>query len=788
MIAAASGLSDRNFTVSASDITGASGIGGGNYYAGPELGELTPTIYAGVTALGTGTGASEANCTTLTAALASATAGAIIGVLPGVYTKAHGAGRFNPAWTTTNSGTSGNPIIVVAKYSAIDLGGATYNGLWTQTMVDNVFANANRSEFRHDGTRSTGATGSPAFGVSSKNYVYFIGFCADENNAAPTPDSGPAVIIGATGSRIYRSVLQGRSVVSGWASDNHPGIRLESATDPYAWDNVVTGFRYYDTLQNGGHNHCGIQRYECTGTNVQHNFCFFNNTNIYLKDQDIAANETVKFNYCYNPEASGSQIEILNTNESGGTDTICSQNLCLNTINDAPGLIGQDQGRNIKWRNNTVIGDFTGGGSAAIVAHYQDIGGEINDNIFYCRGGSTFIDQQFRSVAIVPSNYNRFYSAAGFSSRYNSSTHASLSAWRTATSQDNNSATGDPSFVNYAGKDFKLATGSPCLTGSSSGGPQGCYITGLEIMGPRYASNWADVFVAHDDAGPEFDTDGQIVGVRGTTLAHYGERITAGNGASNVLIPGGSWDGVENAVQLFPPDTVMGGSGNAEYAGIFHGTDLDNGGTKAVNQANFGVCLFFGPRAYDLNGSKFTGFQMVPTVGGSPNNRSAIFSGYYATDDVYVMGITAATVQAYDNPPTGYSADTATAANRLCHIKTTAAQNHAASPPVLGQEWFYLEQMVAPEQNGTNANGRAEVRIWTRDGVVSGRSLVIPLNWDGGWSFANNRYVSFFEYLNGYFNIAMTPHADNWIKASHGRFAVNKTLNSFMGPPPGFLL
>ena len=464
------------------------GGGGGDYYAGPELGALTPTIYAATTDLGTGSGNSEANAMDLPTALSTATAGAIIGVLPGVYTKAHGAGRFNPAWTTTNSGTSGNPIIVVAKYSAVDLGGASDNGLWNQTMVDNVFTNSNRSEFRHDGTRSTTATASPAFGTNSKNHVYFIGFCADEDDAAPTPDTGTAVIIGGTGSRIYRCVLQGRSVVSGWASDNHPGIRLEGATDPYAWDNVVTGYRYYDTLQNGGHNHCGIQRYECTGTNVQHNFCFFNNTNIYLKDQDSAANETVKFNYCYNPEESGANIEILNTNEAGGTDTICSQNLCLNTINAAVGLLAQSEGENIKWRNNTVIGTFSGGGSAGFVGNYADVGNEVSDNIFYCISGNSFLDQEFRTGTVITSDYNRFYSASGFLNRHNGSDYTSLAAWRTGVSQDNNSSTGDPSFANYGANDFKLAGGSPCLTGSSTGGPQGCYITGSEVMGPRYAA------------------------------------------------------------------------------------------------------------------------------------------------------------------------------------------------------------------------------------------------------------------------------------------------------------
>lgn len=462
--------------------------GGSSYYAGPVLGFITPTVYAAPTAQGTGSGSSEANAAPLVNVLASVTASDRVGCIAGVYSKASGGSRFTPAWTTTNNGTAANPIIVVAKYSAIDLGGAVANGQWTQTMVNNVFANANRCELRHTGTFGSSGTGSPALGSSGKNYVYFIGFAVDETNANATADTGTSVIVGGTNCMIARCVFQGRPVDTAWSGDNHPGVRVESTTSPMVYDNVVTGFRYFNTNQNGGHNHCGIQRYECVGTDIQHNFCFTNNTNIYLKDQDIAAGETVHQNYCMNPEDSGSNIEILNTNEgSSSSITVASQNLCVNTINNAVGLMGQSEGRNLKWRNNTVIGIFNGGGSAGFVGHYQDTGGEVNDNIFYCSSGTMMLDQQFRTTTVIPSNYNRFFSSGTETFRYNGTTRTGLAAWRSATGQDLNSSVGDPLFVSIAGSDFKLSGSSPCLTGSSSGGAQGCYITGSETIGPRYA-------------------------------------------------------------------------------------------------------------------------------------------------------------------------------------------------------------------------------------------------------------------------------------------------------------
>lgn len=470
-----------NATTLASDAAG--------YYGGPELGFLTPTIYAGPTSQGNGSGSSEANCTTLTAALSSASAGARIGVLPGVYSKAPGNSRFTPAWTTSASGTQANPIIIVAKYSAVDLGGIAPNGQWAQAAVNAVFAHPNRSELRHTGSYGSQSNGSPTLGAWDRNFVYFIGFCVDELNANSRADTGPAVLIGVNGSRIARCVLQGRPVDSGWAGDNHPGIRMEGATNPAAHDNVITGFRYYggpSGTQNGSHNHCGIQRYDCVGTDVRNNFSFNNHTNIYLKDQDSARGETVFQNYCMNPEPSGANIEVLNTNEGSVSDiTVVSQNLC---VGGNVGLMGQADGRNIKWRNNTVVGAFTGGGSAGIVAHYQTTGGEISDNLFVATSGSTMIDEQFRTSAVIPSNRNHFHSTGGsFTARYNGQTYSSLAAWRAATSQDLQSTQGDPLFV--GGGSYKLSPGSPALTGSSNGnGPRGCYITGNEVIGPRYVS------------------------------------------------------------------------------------------------------------------------------------------------------------------------------------------------------------------------------------------------------------------------------------------------------------
>jgi hypothetical protein len=461
---------------------GGGGGGGGPYYGGPVLGNLTPTIYAAPTAQGSGNGSSEANATTLASALSSATAGAIIGVLPGVYSRAGGAERYSPAWRATNSGTSSNPIIVVAKYSAIDLAGKAAGQAWTSSDFTAVFAHSNRSELRHTGSSSNGGgTGGPAFGSIDVNYVHWIGFCADEQNAAPHRDTGLAILWSTTGSKVMRCVLYARD--PGYTSDtgdNHPNVRLEFATNCTVSDNALSG-----SFAGNGLNHCCVQRYRATGTIVEHNFTAGLYNGIFLKDEpNTSWNEIVRFNYCANPTYG---IYIRNCNEGRADLDRVYQNLLVGCSEP---IVLQIDGYNVQVDNNTVVAPMTNfGGSQGVIAYFQGTGCRFQNNIFVGTLGSAFIDQQFRSAAVTPSNYNRFWrTGTAFGARYNGSTYSAIANWRTATGQDVNSTIGDPLFVNQAGGNYRLQAGSPCLTLSSTSGPVGCYITGNETIGPRYAA------------------------------------------------------------------------------------------------------------------------------------------------------------------------------------------------------------------------------------------------------------------------------------------------------------
>lgn len=298
------------------------------------------------------------------------------------------------------------------------------------------------------------------------------------------------------------------------------------------------------------------------------------------------------------------------------------------------------------------------------------------------------------------------------------------------------------------------------------------------------SGDWADVFVTHSDVGPELAADGVIVGLRGTTTSDYGSRVTAGNGGAITRIANDSFDGLEDSLKLDPPDTIMGGSGNAEYVGICNGTDLWDAGANTIRQMNFGFCYYVGSRFIDLAAQpKMTGFLMAPSLGAATDSRAAIFEGRFST--YRIMGATANTVQSYHEPEDGYSPFDGDANNELARWTTSA--NHSATPPRIGQEWVYIEQEVDCRQDRGNANGRNRIYIWTRDGVVAGRYLDIPLSWDAGWSFANNDFIATFEYLGGYWNDAGTANADSFCKYSHVKYSANRAVGDYMGPPPGFL-
>lgn len=467
----------------------------GLYYGGPDLGNLTPTIYAAPTSQGTGSGNSEANATTLVAALAAASSNDIVGALPGVYSKASTSSKFYPAWRLTNSGTTGNPIIVVAKYSAIDLAGKTAGARWTTSDLDAVFAHANRSELRHTGGAG-GGTGGPIFGSSFDPvdaHQYWIGFCADESQGPPIQDSGPATLWASNSCKILRAVLRGRDVSSTWGGDNHCGVRVEDwAGTAEVSDCVIHGFKTANG-SDAGHNHAGILRYSHgnqSGLTVTHNFIFGCSDGIFSKDEAWPDGNAQSEIYRYNIlDGNTVGMELATQNMNGAsTDSYAEFNLIVGGSSQT-GISGQQgNGFRILIRYNTVYVGANGAGTAAgtDMNFFGATGCELTGNIIVGVNGNLLYEANARSSAHVPANYNCYYAlGGGFTARYNGSSF-NWSTWPSGSTRDGNSINVDPLFTSAAGFDWSLQAGSPCLTAASDGGRIG-HTRGGVTPGPRYA-------------------------------------------------------------------------------------------------------------------------------------------------------------------------------------------------------------------------------------------------------------------------------------------------------------
>lgn len=258
-----------------------------------------------------------------------------------------------------------------------------------------------------------------------------------------------------------------------------------------------------------------------------------------------------------------------------------------------------------------------------------------------------------------------------------------------------------------------------------------------------------------------------------------------GTGASATRVVGGAWDGTD-CIRLVPP-TV-----NDQYSCIMRFLDLSNGGAKTAYQANLGFCLKYGSRYWDLgHQDKLTGVIASQTVGGTENpsaSRAAIFDAYRnigGSDFRRVYSITATTVPSYAEPDNDDI--TGADANKLLILGNTS--NHANDPPLVSTEDLYFEQEVDYSQSRGNANGRNRVDVWARDGYLG--FLDIPLSWretisGSPWDFSY-QYARFVEYIGGYWNVAGTANANNYLDVSHPIVSLNRAKDDRIGPPPEFL-
>lgn len=484
------GFRRRGFSSTNTPTTGAVSIYGRNALAvdgststGQVYAGYTPTIYAAPADAGTGDGSSEANAMDLPTALSTAAEGAIIGVLPGTYTGTAGGGRFNVAWTTTYSGTIGNPIKIVAKYQAVSLSTPGSNG--------------NRSELAHTGSSAyNDANSSPVFGPSSRNYVEWYGFYVDERTSYSHADTGPVVLYNTTGGKVINCYIQGGTAT--W-TDNHCGIRSEEVDNAEISNNYIRDIQTSGTPN--GVNVVGIQTYDSRDLLITHNTIADCRSGIFVKgiQNGVTSNDQHNITMTYNRITGISHTGIAAGMIDSGTN-IVAYNLIdgaavfglrlrvdATVSRDGTPIVSDD------WtvHHNTIDVSDSTNLVGVIENGTTDLWGTVvRDNLIVVTNGANarpLYNSGTRTANYPTLSYNRYWSSTGtpawnkLSVNYNT-----IGDWQTSGAIESNSSYGDPSFVSR-GTDWKLSGSSDALTASSTGGPVGCYLTGSEEIGVEAA-------------------------------------------------------------------------------------------------------------------------------------------------------------------------------------------------------------------------------------------------------------------------------------------------------------
>jgi hypothetical protein len=411
---------------------------------------------------------------TFRVALAYAVAGDVVELAPGTYEDtiaSGGGGTANPIFVPANDGASGDPIIFTAKYPA------AYN-------------TSNRTQLGRSDDPAAGVESCPIIG--SRDYVIWDGFYFNYADGA-MPHTLGIVYFGyeVVGMSVRRLRFDRTDLGTNDDGNNWTCLYFHNATDPY-----VQECKFYNGYDVGG----GSNNESCITTYGAQNFVFEHNdfedvtTCFYIKGTDSGDPNygVIRYNkltgYCHGMQ--------LSTTLSTGTNAVeVTQNLLIGAAGGAGGDVGigffnasAPECRYFNVHHNTIIGG--GDEGRGVVSTYSSValnGCEFRDNIVACFVSSTqvLVNAEQALTNFTTWDYNRYYENGNTPQYFVGSTQTGIVDWRSASSRDANSTEGDPSFVNQASGDYKLAGGSPCLTGSSTSGPQGCYISGSEEIGLR---------------------------------------------------------------------------------------------------------------------------------------------------------------------------------------------------------------------------------------------------------------------------------------------------------------
>lgn len=376
-----------------------------------------------------------------------------------------------PAFTPTNSGSgdaNANRLIYVTKYAAVALA--------------NVGTNANRTEFRHDGSEPTISgggtglgTGCPIIGSNNKDYITFDGFYIDQSHAWMKEDSGNLRAEACTGVKFLNFVIAGTAHtvasncvayrphnavdtvlsnfrISGFSNDGTGSSTPQPAlfSDQYGDQNFTIEYFEIADCDNGifpkgtvG----GVFNYGTIRYGIAHGITFG------IRANDFDADDLTEIHHLLIYDYAGAGIAL-------SSETSDPRNVLIHHVTVANGVNNVDQHGGLYLKEAATMSNVT-----------------VRDNIFDIPATGHGIDAGELSGPVPTMNYNRYYrSGSTVTWAYDDVESDTIGEWRTATGQEANSNVfaSDP-FTNRASDDYTIAGGHAALTADSNGGEIGCY-------------------------------------------------------------------------------------------------------------------------------------------------------------------------------------------------------------------------------------------------------------------------------------------------------------------------
>ncbi len=190
-------------------------------------------------------------------------------------------------------------------------------------------------------------------------------------------------------------------------------------------------------------------------------------------------------------------VEIASEHKDKGTSNVIVRNNIIRDSHSGGIFIGgyasnKGWARDCNIVNNTLYNNDTDdcGWGGEIVMQYYCSDNLFENNIFSAGPSRFFIRNENTSCSNNTFNYNLYYGSGG-QWNWNNTTYSTFSAYKTASSQDANSITSDPKFVDAPNLDFHIRFDSPCINAAD---PSLDYSSQTDIDAePREMSGRADI-------------------------------------------------------------------------------------------------------------------------------------------------------------------------------------------------------------------------------------------------------------------------------------------------------